>query len=439
MKLTWSLIALMLIAASGVALVKVSREQQGRTESVDVCRQRMTAQDDGYFAALGDWRELPLDQQLQRPWPQVVQALDLSADVIERNQLITLTAELPELVEREGKMPPFAKSLYGKDYHQKISQYRRECEHASMVVRFAVAGVCVGGILLAAMAVIWIACAVRKKPVQTSGTVSSKMPVLKAVPTAESSAIAGRELSDQAKSYDPRRDIDIDDRWTSEKDEALKAQKEVWARAQSLAAKAKGVPVEADDKKPVVTIDTAAQEAAATLVSEAIGAGTPAHAGQGDTEELKKLTQELTALREYASSQQDRMRKLQDGYDWTILKNFCLRIIRCVDHLDYRINELIQIGDVADDLEEVRDELIFAMESSGVEQYRPDLHTPYRGSERELEVVPDRIDCNEPEMIDTIAEVVRPGYQYVVDENNIKIVRTAQVRLYGLAVAETVS
>ena len=30
-----------------------------------------------------------------------------------------------------------------------------------------------------------------------------------------------------------------------------------------------------------------------------------------------------------------------------------------------------------------------------------------------------------------IAEVIKPGYQYVIDDENVKIVRTARVKLFG--------
>ncbi|GAG37137.1 unnamed protein product, partial [marine sediment metagenome] len=29
------------------------------------------------------------------------------------------------------------------------------------------------------------------------------------------------------------------------------------------------------------------------------------------------------------------------------------------------------------------------------------------------------------------AKVIKPGYQYVIDEDNVKVVRTAQVKLFG--------
>ena len=146
---------------------------------------------------------------------------------------------------------------------------------------------------------------------------------------------------------------------------------------------------------------------------------------------LKELTQQVSAIREYASSQQDRVEKLQDGYDWTIIRTFCLRVIRCIDNLENRMAKLARGKGAAAHLEEVRDELLFALESSGIEQFRPEIHSDYRGQEKWAEAVKEKQSSTAPEEIGKIAKVVRPGYRYIIDEESYKIVRTAQVKLFG--------
>ena len=148
---------------------------------------------------------------------------------------------------------------------------------------------------------------------------------------------------------------------------------------------------------------------------------------------LMELTEQVAAIREYASQQQDRVEKLQGGYDWNITKNFCLRVIRCVDNLEKRINRLRKQNINSTDLQEVHDELLFVLESSGVEQFRPEINSDYRGQERFAEVTKDRQPSEDKNMTDKIAKVIRPGYRYVIDEENIKVVRTAQVKLFTYA------
>jgi molecular chaperone GrpE (heat shock protein) len=146
---------------------------------------------------------------------------------------------------------------------------------------------------------------------------------------------------------------------------------------------------------------------------------------------LTELTQEVAAIREYARQQQDRVKKLQDGYDWNIIRNFCLRIIRCIYNLEGRIGQLSKQDTETINLEAARDELVFALESSGVEQFEPEINSDYRGQERCAEAVKDKQRCGKPNMTGKIAKVIRPGYQYVIDEENAKVVRTAQVKIYN--------
>lgn len=147
--------------------------------------------------------------------------------------------------------------------------------------------------------------------------------------------------------------------------------------------------------------------------------------------DLSELTQEVSAIRQFAADQQDRVRQLQDGYDWGIIKRFCLRIIRCVDNLDERIDKLVEQEIDSQHLEDVRDELIFSLESSGVEQYQPDTNSSYKGLEKHAEAVKGRIHTDDESLVGKVAKVVRPGYQYVVNDNDVKIVRCSQVKLYG--------
>ena len=161
----------------------------------------------------------------------------------------------------------------------------------------------------------------------------------------------------------------------------------------------------------------------------------PEHKSHSDplNSTLMELTEQVAAIREYASQQQDRVEKLQGGYDWNITKNFCLRVIRCVDNLEKRINRLRKQNINPTDLQEVHDELLFVLESSGVEQFRPEINSDYRGQERFAEVTKDRQPSEDKNMTDKIAKVIRPGYRYVINEENIKVVRTAQVKLFTYA------
>jgi molecular chaperone GrpE (heat shock protein) len=146
---------------------------------------------------------------------------------------------------------------------------------------------------------------------------------------------------------------------------------------------------------------------------------------------LKELAEQVSAIRDYAASQQGRVEKLQDGYDWGIIRTFCLRVIRCIDNVDKRISDLGEDDEATSHLEEIRDEMLFALESSGVERFEPELNSDYRGQEKFAEAVKEKHASNKPGQTGRIAKVLRSGYRYIIDDQNYKVVRTAQVKLFG--------
>jgi molecular chaperone GrpE (heat shock protein) len=146
---------------------------------------------------------------------------------------------------------------------------------------------------------------------------------------------------------------------------------------------------------------------------------------------IKDLTHQVSAIRDYALTQQDRIKKLQDGYDWNIIKTFGLKIIRCIDNLDDRIEQLKDAAADTEDIEELRDELVFALESGGIEQYAPEIESDYSGQEKIAEAVKERQITDKSDMKGKIAAVVKVGYRHFIDEQNFKVVRAARVKLYG--------
>jgi hypothetical protein len=166
------------------------------------------------------------------------------------------------------------------------------------------------------------------------------------------------------------------------------------------------------------------------------GQATPDHAANpvntdAVSKNLSDLTEQVCAIREYAAKQQQRLAKLQDGYDWNIIKNFCLRVIRCIDNLDDRIGELSANGGSVEHLLPVREELVFILESNGIERFGAKVNSDYRGQEIRVQVLNEREETEDTELIGRIAHVLRPGYQCRVNDEYTKIVRPAQVRLYG--------
>lgn len=138
---------------------------------------------------------------------------------------------------------------------------------------------------------------------------------------------------------------------------------------------------------------------------------------------------QVSSLRDYLAKQQNLVKRFQDGYDWTVLKNFCQRIVRCIDDVEKRMHNPNDLtDDHRQDLEVIYNQLVFALDGSGIEQFRPEIDTPYSGQEKIAEVVgKDPSEKGEP---GHISQVVCPGYLYYINDEHQKLIRPAKVRLY---------
>ena len=138
------------------------------------------------------------------------------------------------------------------------------------------------------------------------------------------------------------------------------------------------------------------------------------------------ILSQISSLRDYLAKQQNMVKRFQDGYDWTVLKNFSQRIIRCIDDVEKRMNSAAD--DHRQDLEMIYDQLVFTLDGSGIEQFRPEIDSPYSGQEKIAEVVGK--DPCEKGVPGHISKVVNPGYLYYISDEHQKLIRPAKVRLY---------
>jgi len=152
---------------------------------------------------------------------------------------------------------------------------------------------------------------------------------------------------------------------------------------------------------------------------------------RASSQSVAELTDQVAALREYISKQQEQVRRLQDGYDWTILKNFSLRMIRCIDSIEKQLEGLEVSSPEREDIELTRNELVFALAGSGFERFTPDVDTEYRGQEKFVKVV-GKVKGDAREQEGRIARIAKPGYFFHADRDGKLLVRCAEVIIFAM-------
>jgi len=144
---------------------------------------------------------------------------------------------------------------------------------------------------------------------------------------------------------------------------------------------------------------------------------------------LASIDSQLAALRDYAATQQETLVRYQQGFNWVITKDLCKRIIRCLDDIEgyKRADGLTPLH--SEHLETIYDQLLFALDSCGVEQVRIEPGTPYDSVRKEVELVGKDTAPND-ESRGKVSYVL-PGYGlYTSDSDKPRSIRDIQVRVF---------
>ncbi|MEJ5260380.1 MAG: hypothetical protein WHS88_09345 [Anaerohalosphaeraceae bacterium] len=439
--LTWALLAL-LPGLTGWCIVLTQRQiQQNRTDSYrEISRQEK----EEFLRMYEEWNRLSPQEKADNPWGSGPYGGPEIQKRLRSHQEERLMADLPELMADQAFPSELGDILYGPGWRQRVQKYQKQIEFQEILSIFSTILLASGGLVLFIGTLIWLVgsaraaaekseseeCSVGTEDVSAGG-VSGGMAEQKSTDPQPSQAkevflfpqrSASEKKAAEAVSGTPSSD-------TSPNPEPKKPAADLSGGKRVRTDKPALVPAQTDE------LQTTARTAAAVLTEPEPAAADPILASLMApipvVKGLSEISEQMSAIREFAAEQQNQVRKFQDGYDWMLIKRFCLRIIRCIDNLEDRIRQLQNAGQDVSMLRDIRDEILFALESSGVEQYEPEIGLDYKGLERYAESVREKKENDDPSKSGRIAEVVRPGYQYLINDEEVKIVRCAQVKLYA--------
>ena len=442
MSKSWIIWSLLFILTGIFGLGGVFLDNRSEKRQILLYKARYNEDTDEYLQLYEQWRQLTPAEQAQWPWGQGKYGGPEIRKKVQSEQSLRLRADIADLASGIKEPHVLADILYGDKWPQEIVAYKKR---QGLRQSLALAGTVsvLAGILIVAghfscrLAVSFLSKLKRSKEnqeqdikTQKEKAVSSKP---KVTPVKQSEPLVASSKGKSFSSLKPKEPIPkpkepitnpVLNKNNNEANEAANSRSAGLQKfgvdslefKETLRNQAESYRHQESTQMETLVDD----EEVGTLMSTA-----PV------TENLLELTQEVSAIREFAAQQQDRVRQLQDGYDWNIIKRFCLRVIRCIDNIDERIRKFRKKGESVEELEDVRDELVFALESSGVEQFEPELKSSYKGLEKRVEAVHDRVKTKDASLAGKIARIVKPGYQYVVSEDDAKVVRCSQVMLYG--------
>lgn len=442
MSKSWVIWSLLFILTGIFGLGGVFLDNRSENREISLYKARYNEETDEYLQLYEEWRQLTPAEQAEWPWGQGKYGGPEIRKKVQSEQSLRLRADIADLASGVKGPHVLADILYGDNWPQEVVAYKkRQGVRESLALAGTVS--VLAGILIVTghfscrLAVSFLGRLKRSKEDRAQDVKMQKekaaSPKPKATPSKHQEPLVASSKGGNFTSLKPKEPVakpkepianPVPNKNNNETNEVVNSRAAGLQKfgvgslefKETLRNQAENYRHQESGQLETLVDD----EEVGTLMSTA-----PV------TENLIELTQEVSAIREFAAQQQDRVRQLQDGYDWNIIKRFCLRVIRCIDNIDERMRKFREQGESVEELEDVRDELVFALESSGVEQFEPEVKSSYKGLEKRVEAVHERIETKDKTLTGKIARIVKPGYQYIVSEDDAKVVRCSQVMLYG--------
>ncbi len=482
------ILGLSIALIGGAVLVLVRDADQKQKRKIASYKLKYASESDEYIEQYKEWLRSAPEEWSPLALEQNGHNKAKTASQLRQEQQERLKADLDKLAAGEMDAHPFANALYGGNWQKEVDKYKRHKERSEFIFTASVVCTSIGGTISAWCLLVLTARLILRGLSRIQGLYAAILRYYRKIRDQQLCEVYAQQSEQtsitrpkqQRRKLKRRSDPIAESGWYDLQRDSQDQQQSASQTAVSVssdsflkdAGGAKNTATLLSDEKsmePEATQTTSANEAPSEVIqnppdtvlqverdnSVETEGSLKAHAenlekqiiefrqmaqsvrqtavehSQPLNNTLQELTQQVSAIREYAAHQQEKVERLQDGYDWNIIKTFCLRIIRCIDNLENRISCLSEQNIEATQLKEVKDELLFTIESSGIEQFKPQINSDYRGQEKYAEAAKEKQPCDDPNKIGKIAEVIRPGYQYFIAEDNIKIVRAAQVKLFG--------
>ncbi len=455
------ILGLALLLVGTIMLGWVLTEERKQQQKAAAYKSKYNLETGEYLKQYTEWFEAFPDDQSKLPFVLDENGKTKTEEQLKQEQQERLQADLGKLATGETDVYPFADILYGENWQNELNRYKKRKELSEFVFTGSIVCTSMGGTIFVWYLLLWLV----RFFIRVSSGLKKLLPdVLRRQRKAKDKKQAKTYAEKDGKNQEQKQKLNQQQSKIEKHSKGLRnlikrkpklngREKALFTKSESLSdnlnskrvkkllgtysdVNAENIAMLLSDEESVESIARiedslkAQTEQLEERTAQSVEQAIIEHSKPLDST-LKDLAQQVSAIREYASCQQERVEKLQDGYDWNIVRTFCLRIIRCIDNLENRISRLSGEGAETEHFQEIKDELIFALESSGIEQYEPEINSDYRGQEKYAEAVKEKEQCDKAKQKGKIAKVIRPGYQYFINEDNIKVIRTAQVKLFG--------
>jgi molecular chaperone GrpE (heat shock protein) len=144
----------------------------------------------------------------------------------------------------------------------------------------------------------------------------------------------------------------------------------------------------------------------------------------------KSTASMVNGLREFSARQRTETLRWQEGYDYKLLSCYLKRLIASLDEVEDKIQILEKEGASEERISDVKflsKSFVYNLDGEGLVQFVPELSEKMDDTRHEAV---STIETDDQGKDRTISQVIRPGYELISGEDDVRLIRTAQVQIY---------
>lgn len=146
-------------------------------------------------------------------------------------------------------------------------------------------------------------------------------------------------------------------------------------------------------------------------------------------EEISSLEVRYESMIAEVQKKNSRIQRLEEGYDYQILKNFSRQVIR-----EIRSQRMMQKRANCDEKKKIYQEMIDFLEEllerNSIVKIKLEVGETYAGNEKLAECDAVKVYTEDISLKGRIATILREGYQYEFNEDSNRVIEPAKVRLF---------
>ncbi len=137
----------------------------------------------------------------------------------------------------------------------------------------------------------------------------------------------------------------------------------------------------------------------------------------------------MSTLKAFVAEQKAELRKMQEGYNWSVINSMCMGLIRIIDKLDEDIKNTSN-KDIKTSLNDSRALITAMLETYDVAEISPEVGKAYQDKDKSENIKVTMVKPKKQEKKGTVARVIKPSFIYQGGYEQEKVLRAAEIEVY---------